>query len=713
MADFLCPYCHAIYRDAQGHCPSDGSLLIEVPQVNDLSGQVLRRKYRLDCSLGQGGFGSVYQATHLVLGKTVAVKVLRSEFRQDATMVARFFNEARVVTRLANPHTIQTFDLDQTEEGLLFMVMEFVSGRTLRSLAVEEGSPSGRLAWERALAILIQVCESLEEAHGQSVIHRDLKPDNIMVSDKGGSKDFATVLDFGIAKVLEGTNAGLTAAGSLIGSPAYMSPEQILGRPLDARSDLYSLGAVAYQILSGTLPVNARQTAAILQEKVLVPPTPMRTKLPGLSLPEELDHLVVSLLATAPENRPGSAVKVKEALVSLLTGWPGSALVGKPVLATPHQPLEPQAGHAATVGYAEGRLPVSPGSGASIDSDGTVALGTAPGKIGEAHSPHQGSSPAGRPAGVVLNALGTSDAEHALQGSALLETLQAPMQTVAVVPGRKERTMRPWMWGVAAAGILAVAVALIWAFSSPSGGASSEVGAPGHSSGPVAHQPKEKEHTAQGHEQHAIDAGNDSAMEPARRVPETHVSVKPPEEEEPLLQPAAPAGPPQTPAPPALPPPPQPLPTSTSGNPAPSAPSTHAESPEPPKTAPKANVPSGKSAPALPPLPIPAPDSPPSDSGRKPGDAEPTVDPVPAEVKPGGTSPAKSGVVVTDKPVSPPSPADGSEEVPDKPAEKPVEKKPETKRKSPAWGTPDMDDLEREMKEELRKSMEMWQDPEQ
>lgn len=366
MAEFVCPHCHAIFREQHFQCPNDGSLLIEVPQLNDLSGQVFRKKYRLDKALGHGGFGSVYEATHLILGKRVAVKVLRTEFRSDSTMVARFFNEARVVTRLANPHTIATFDLDQTEEGLLFMVMDYVTGQTLRQLAEKEGEPKGRLPWPRALSLLCQVCDSLDEAHQHGVIHRDLKPDNVMVSNRGGEKDFVTVLDFGIAKVFEGSEMqNLTAEGSLIGSPAYMSPEQILGRTLDPRSDLYSLGAVAYQVISGTLPVNARQTAAMLQEKVLSSPIPIRKKAPEVSVPLKLEDLLLELLATRPDDRPGTAADVKARFVSILAESGAYVPFGATATTLPPTP-DP-----GTQSY--DRLPVTP---SPETPDRTQALGT-------------------------------------------------------------------------------------------------------------------------------------------------------------------------------------------------------------------------------------------------------------------------------------------------------------------------------------------------
>jgi serine/threonine protein kinase len=350
MAEYMCPHCHAVYVEKLLACSNDGSILIEVPVLNDLSGKVLRQKYRLDETLGQGGFGAVYKATHLVLGKQVAVKVLRAEFRNDSTMVARFFNEARVVTRLTNPHTINTFDLDQAEEGFLFMVMDFVKGRTLRSLARHEGDPPGRLPWERSINLLIQVCEALEEAHAAGVVHRDLKPDNVMVSNRGGAADFVTVLDFGIAKVIEGSDMqNLTAAGMLLGSPAYMSPEQVKGGELSALSDIYSLGVIAYQVLSGLLPVTARQTAAILQEKILTRPEPLSRKVPDLVLPLELENLVMNMLEVDESLRPQTATEIKEKFIAILRSEGGELAVGLGVSPSSGVSSAPRA--EGTVGY--------------------------------------------------------------------------------------------------------------------------------------------------------------------------------------------------------------------------------------------------------------------------------------------------------------------------------------------------------------------------
>jgi len=371
MAEFICPHCHAVFRERAATCPDDGSILIEVPVLSDLSGRVLRQKYRLERSLGQGGFGSVYRATHLVLGKTVAVKVLRAEFRSDSNMVARFFHEARVVTRLTNPHTITTFDLDQAEDGFLFMVMDFVEGRTLRKLAQDEGMPPGRLPWQRALRLLIQVCDSLEEAHKAGVIHRDLKPDNIMVSNRGGEADFVTVLDFGIAKVIEGSEQqNLTAAGMLLGSPAYMSPEQVRGGPLDARSDIYSLGAVAYQVLSGSLPINARQTAAILAEKMLNRPDPPSRKVPGLQLPVDLEYLVMRMLEVDENARPAGAAQVKAEMLRFLAAWPEGAGMSEDLTLSAVDTARPDGTRGYSAPFDRQRPEAAPAGAASI-SGGT------------------------------------------------------------------------------------------------------------------------------------------------------------------------------------------------------------------------------------------------------------------------------------------------------------------------------------------------------
>jgi serine/threonine protein kinase len=380
MPEYMCPHCHAVFRERHANCPNDGSILIEVPVLTDLSGKVLKQKYRLEEALGHGGFGSVYKATHLVLGKPVAVKVLRAEFRSDSTMVARFFNEARVVTRLTNPHTINTFDLDQAEEGFLFMVMDYVEGQTLRQLARQFGDPPGRLPWPRTIQLLLQVCDSLEEAHRAGVVHRDLKPDNIMISNRGGAEDFVTVLDFGIAKVIEGTDMqNLTAAGMLLGSPAYMSPEQVKGDPLGPLSDIYALGVIAYQVLSGLLPVTARQTAALLQEKILSRPETLSRKVPGLELPLELEHLVMTMLEVDESLRPASAALVKEKLATILraSGGPLSAGISVSGMPTESRPSEGTVGYEAQAS-APGRPTPSPEKATSALPDATATPPSSP-----------------------------------------------------------------------------------------------------------------------------------------------------------------------------------------------------------------------------------------------------------------------------------------------------------------------------------------------
>ncbi len=445
MPEYMCPHCHAVFREHKPNCPNDGSILIEVPVLTDLSGKVLRQKYRLDEALGHGGFGSVYKATHLVLGKLVAVKVLRAEFRNDSTMVARFFNEARVVTRLTNPHTINTFDLDQAEEGFLFMVMDYVEGQTLRQLARQEGSPPGRLPWQRTLKLLVQVCDALEEAHKAGVVHRDLKPDNIMISNRGGQADYVTVLDFGIAKVVEGTDMqNLTAAGMLLGSPAYMSPEQVRGGTIGPLSDIYSLGVIAYQVLSGLLPINAKQTAAMLQEKMLNRPEPLTRKVPDLQLPLELEHLVMTMLELEEAQRPQTAGEVRDIFVRLLReegGAEAGSLAGVPLQAPPQAGVDGTRGYAepfsARAGAAPGKVPESAPSEPARAAD----MGLEPTLVPDAAAPAlpgDGSEDATRVPGIVTRPAGPG--RRVIGGAAIFAGLLVAVAiALAIGLGLKEK----------------------------------------------------------------------------------------------------------------------------------------------------------------------------------------------------------------------------------------------------------------------------------
>ena len=202
--------------------------------------------------IGEGGFGAVFRGRQVATGREVALKILHPHNVSDATVVARFRREAEACSKLSNPHTVTIYDFDETEDGILYLAMELLRGRALQD--VERGE--GPLDPRRVLAILGQVAEALGEAHALGIVHRDMKPENIMIESREG-EDYVKVLDFGIAKI--GDSGGkavpaLTAVGQTLGTLEFMSPEQLRGRPLDGRSDIYALGIVAYEMLTGLLP---------------------------------------------------------------------------------------------------------------------------------------------------------------------------------------------------------------------------------------------------------------------------------------------------------------------------------------------------------------------------------------------------------------------------------------------------------------------------
>src|SRR2546421_6192809 len=233
-----CPVCGKEYSDTSTLCPIDAAVLQRT--VDPLIGQTLAHKYFIEELIKNGGMGSVYLGKHVLMDKRVAIKVLRPSLAMDGDVVARFSREARAASRISHPHAVSVTDFGESENGVVFLVMEYLDGRTLKEIVKREGP----LAVDRIVEIVRQVAGALDAAHQQGVIHRDLKSDNIMLSRTDGG-EWAKVLDFGIAKIQQPHGApdpDITAANLVVGTPQYMSPEQCaqLG-PLDARSDIYSL----------------------------------------------------------------------------------------------------------------------------------------------------------------------------------------------------------------------------------------------------------------------------------------------------------------------------------------------------------------------------------------------------------------------------------------------------------------------------------------
>ena len=292
-----CPKCGAEYPDTTTLCPSDGVALEKTD--DSLLGQILAEKYRIEERLKEGGMGTVYRGTHVLMDKTVAVKVLRPSLAADERIVARFSREARAASRISHPHAISVTDFGEAENGVVFLVMEYLSGRTLKEIIRQEGP----MPLPRTVEILRQVGGALDAAHGEGVVHRDLKSDNIMLLSSSGT-DYAKVLDFGIAKIKEPEgeyNPGLTAPDLVIGTPQYMSPEQCSQSPVDARSDIYSLGVILYEMLVGHVPFTGGSPTEIMLQH-LQQPAPSVLDERG-DVPEAVGRVIAHALEKRPEDR--------------------------------------------------------------------------------------------------------------------------------------------------------------------------------------------------------------------------------------------------------------------------------------------------------------------------------------------------------------------------------------------------------------------------
>ncbi len=266
-------------------------------------------QYTLDEKLGEGGMGVVYRAHHDMLQRPTAVKFLTPEKTNDQAL-ARFEREVQLTSKLNHPNTIAIYDYGRTPENIFYYAMEYLDGTDLEDLIATFGPlPEGRV-----IEILKQLCGSLAEAHAAGLIHRDIKPANVYLTDRGGIYDFVKLLDFGLVKALDSQkNASLTAANSMTGTPLYLPPEVIKAETIDARSDLYSLGAVGYFLLTGVPVFGGDDVYQILRQHVEQPPLPPSSRL-GRHVSADLESLLLCCLAKSPADRPASAVELDERL---------------------------------------------------------------------------------------------------------------------------------------------------------------------------------------------------------------------------------------------------------------------------------------------------------------------------------------------------------------------------------------------------------------
>src|SRR5919106_6666734 len=296
----------------------------------ELEGRILDGRYQLGSLLGVGGMAAVYLADDQLLERQVAVKVLSPPYAQDPLFVERFRREARAAARLSRPNIVAVFD-SGSDADQHYLVMEYVAGQSLAQLLHRQG----RLAPRRAAELAIEVCKALSAAHAQGLVHRDVKPANVLVGEDGRVK----VTDFGIAKAA--ATATLTGTGTVLGTAAYLSPEQAQGRPVDARSDLYSLGCVLYELLCGSPPFGSGPDSpqvAVASRHLHQPPEPPSAHNPQVDA--SLDAVVLTALAKDPAQRYQSATDMQEALGRVLVGDVVVAGPGRPqAAAVPTEPL--------------------------------------------------------------------------------------------------------------------------------------------------------------------------------------------------------------------------------------------------------------------------------------------------------------------------------------------------------------------------------------
>ena len=339
MSQKKCPKCGTLYGSEAKFCPKDGAPLVAVlsdsgstqirqavkppPSGTDpakmLRNQVLDQRYEVGRKLGEGGMSFVYEAKDISSGESVAVKIMTPKLAQDKVAAERLRREAGLAIRLVHPNICRILRLGETPEGLIYLVMPLLKGELLSDKEVRDGP----MPLEMGIPLMRQVCDALAFAHEQQIVHRDLKPENIFVVPGEGGKLKAVVTDFGLAKErrAEPGIAKLTATGIILGTPEFMSPEQIRGKPLDGRSDIYALGLVAYELFTGRLPFEGKSAQDLMIARLRGQPLPLRKARADLTFAPEFEKALMKAIEAEPNDRYQTAREFGEALAQA-TGRP-------------------------------------------------------------------------------------------------------------------------------------------------------------------------------------------------------------------------------------------------------------------------------------------------------------------------------------------------------------------------------------------------------
>ena len=309
----ICLRCGSKFGSRAEYCPHDGSQLVTDDEIADpLLGTVLLEQFRIEEQIGTGGMGTVYRAHQTTVGRDVAIKVLRAELARDEQAVFRFEREARLAISLDHPNLVRVFLSGRLGDGRLYIVMELLEGRSLADELDEDGPPS----LERALIMTMKLCAGLGAVHAAGIVHRDIKPENVYLVRRGRDNDFVKLVDFGIARVLEAEGLGptTTQSGRVFGTATYISPEAATGEETDQRSDIYSLGVLTYQLLTGELPFEGHTAGAVLMQHVHQEPPLLHTKGRGAEVPEDVARVVMRSLSKDPDARQQTLAEFLDSL---------------------------------------------------------------------------------------------------------------------------------------------------------------------------------------------------------------------------------------------------------------------------------------------------------------------------------------------------------------------------------------------------------------
>lgn len=311
----ICPVCSREYPDDIRFCQDDGTTLRAAAPATSLVGQVVADRYHVIKKLGEGGMGQVYLAEHVKMGRRSAIKVMSPSMVHDPDAVARFNREAANASRITHPNVCAVYDFGETPDGLIYLAMEFVEGEPLTAIIEREGA----LPLARATAIFKQTADALQAAHDLGIVHRDLKPDNIMVAKNRDGGDLVKVVDFGIAKAVGGDEAGqkVTKTGLVVGTPEFMSPEQLSGDKVDGKSDLYSLALVYFRMLTGQLPFQADSVQETMIKRLTDDPAKLVDTRPDLTFPDGLQQVLDAALARTPAERYQTVAKFADDVMAV------------------------------------------------------------------------------------------------------------------------------------------------------------------------------------------------------------------------------------------------------------------------------------------------------------------------------------------------------------------------------------------------------------